>query len=112
MERYCANSKNLIYLKRLYNKKQLFAKILKTRVFNTILEIFKNALGRTFTDCFSSKTRKKCKKHKTLLRDILDATLGLTKRKKLFKNSNKQFKCLVTKNIIPDFWKNCVENCE
>ena len=112
MEKYCAKSKNLINLKKLYSKKQLFANILTTKVFNTILEIFKNAVGRFFTDCFSTKTRKKCKKHKTLLRNILNENLDLNKRKKKFKNSNKQFKCLVTKNIIPEFWKNCVKNCK
>ena len=112
MEKYCANSKNLISLKKLYNKKQLFAKTLKTKVFNTILEIFQNAVGRSFAHCFSSKTQKKCKQHKVLLRKILDSTLDLTERKKLFQNSEKKFQNLIIKYMIPDFWKNCVENCK
>ena len=105
MEKYCANSKNLINLKKLYSKKQLFANILTTKVFNTILEIFKNAVGRFFTDCFSTKTRKKCKKHKTLLRDILDATLDLTKRKKNLKTLINNLNVWLPKTSYRNFGK-------
>ena len=105
MEKYCANSKNLINLKKLYSKKQLFANILTTKVFNTILEIFKNAVGRSFTDCFSTKTRKKCKKHKTLLRDILDATLDLTKRKKNLKTLINNLNVWLPKTSYRNFGK-------
>ena len=76
MPKYCENSKNLISIK-------------KTTVFNTLLEIFKNAVGGKFAHCFSSKTRKNCKKNKTLIRKILDFRLQLSERKHLFKDSKK-----------------------
>ena len=112
MGKYCANSKNLISLKKLYNKNKIFSDTLKTKVFNTILEIFHNAVGRSLPHCLSTKTKKKCKQHKVLLRKLLDSSLGLDKRKQLFQNSDKKFKNLVVKYIIPDFWKSCVEKCK
>ena len=112
MGKYCANSKNLISLKKLYNKNKIFSDTLKTKVFNTILEIFHNAVGRSLPHCLSTKTKKKCKHHKVLLRKLLDSSLDLDKRKQLFRNSDKKFKNLVVKYIIPDFWKSCVEKCK
>lgn len=111
MGKYCENSKNLLYLKKLIRKKQLFTKNLKNRVFVTILEIFKNAVRRNFLHCFSSQTRKKCRIHKVMIRNLLDSRTKLMERKQLFQNSSKKFKTLVVKHMLPDFWKNCVEKC-
>ena len=89
MEKYCAKSKNLINLKKLYTKKQLFANILTTKVFDTILEIFKNAVGRFFTDCFSTKTRKKCKKYLKTLINNLNVWLPKTSYRNFGKTASK-----------------------
>ena len=103
--------KNLDALKGQYKDGELFSARLRKSVFLTLLEIFWNLslAKKEFMKCFSKKTLKKLKKHKSILRRILDKSTPLKKRWSLFLHAASSFKRLIEKQVLKEFFANCVE---
>ena len=96
----------------LLKKKEIFTNSLKTTVFLVILEILWNIwIERDCQKCFSTKILKKLRKEKTIVKYFFNKAKSIDKRKRRFLTSGNSFKKLM-KNILKEFFKNCVENIE
>ena len=106
----CSNPKAIKQLIKAYKKTQIFSKNLKTNLFLVIVEILKNSVLDTFTNCFSLKTKHLLQKHKKIFKKITSSSIARKNRKTLFLKVKQKIKKTVM-NVICDFIKNCLEDC-
>ena len=110
MPKYCV-SENLDELKDILKNGTIFNDSLKLSNFLVILEIVWNAVNnkkKRCKKCFSSKTLKKLKNHRKILKYIFSKKKSLEERKLKFLKSKKSFKSLV-KRLLKEFMLNALE---
>ena len=110
MAKYCVK-RNIEALEAQYQNGELFSSQLKKSVFLTILEILFNiSLGlKDCIKCFSKKTLKKVKGQKAIVRKILDKSVNLKKRRKVFLEAGKGFEKVIVKHMLKEFIENATE---
>lgn len=110
MAKFCVK-RNIESLEAQYENGTLFSSKLKKSSFQTILEILLNIrLGlEDCLKCFSKKTLKKVKGQKTIVRKILDKSVSLKKRRKVFLDAGKTFRKVIEKHVLKEFIDNATE---
>ena len=112
MAPFCT-SENVKNLKTAAKKNLIFKKSLETDVFNVILEILWNLRKKNgkCKDCFGKKTLKGLKKHKKVIKLLLESGKGVENRKKKFLKTKKVFRKWI-KNLLNEFFMNCLSDEE
>lgn len=108
-EMACKRSARLKKLVNVCLREELFFGDVSTAVFLSFLEVLKNLKNKKFKNCFSEETKKKARKHKKIMKRLLNPDIREKKRKKLLKKSSKKFQDFCYNFLLKDFFEKCLE---
>ena len=105
----CKDEKKLRRLVDVCVRDELFKKTLSTSVFRSFVEILNNFRRGKFSECLSSKTRKKAVGHRRIIKTLVDKRLSLRKRKRIFLKTKGKFRNFCHSYLLKDFFSRCLE---